>query len=100
MTVIGAAGTGKSFIIHSIVNFFRRKIGFNEVVHVAAPTGTDAFNVQGETIHRFGRIDWKNPNKEMGDMTKQRLLEQLQKTLVLLLDESSMISQQLLRSLE
>jgi ABC-type dipeptide/oligopeptide/nickel transport system ATPase component len=100
MTIIGGAGTGKRFIIHSILNFVRKKIRYNEVVHVATPTGTAAFNVQSETIHRVGGIAWQNPNKEMSDTTRERLLENLQKTMVLLLDEISMISQQLLGSLE
>jgi hypothetical protein len=62
-TVIGASGTEKNFIIYSIVNVVIRKLGYNKVVHVAAPTVTTAFNVQGETIHRFSEIDWKNSNK-------------------------------------
>jgi hypothetical protein len=71
------------------MNFVRRKNGFNEVLHVAAPTGTAAFNVQGETIHRCGCIDWKNPNKEMSIMTRERerLLDKLKKTMAILLDE-------------
>ena len=57
LTVRGAAGTGKSFIINTIVSYLRRMFDDNDVVHVLAPTGIAAFNVLGETIHRFAGID-------------------------------------------
>jgi hypothetical protein len=82
------------------VNFVREKIGFNEVVHVVAQMGSAAFNVQGGTIHRFGGIDWKNKNKEIIDRTRERLLKKIQKAMVLLLDERSLMRKQLLGSLE
>jgi pantothenate kinase-related protein Tda10 len=57
VTVRGAAGTGKSFIINTIVSYLRRMFGDNDVVHVLSPTGIAAFNVLGETLHRFAGID-------------------------------------------
>jgi hypothetical protein len=65
LTFKGAAGTGKSFIIITIVSYFRRMFGDNDVVHVVAPTGMDAFNVLGETLHRFAGLDWQNMTKYM-----------------------------------
>jgi hypothetical protein len=45
--------------------------GNNAVVNVVAPTGMDAFNVLGETLHRFAGSDWKNMKKEMMKMTQE-----------------------------
>jgi hypothetical protein len=57
LTVRGTVGTGKSFIINTIVSYLRRMFGDNDVVHILAPTGISAFNVLGETLHRFAGID-------------------------------------------
>jgi hypothetical protein len=57
LTVRGAAGTGKSFIINTIVSYLRRMFDDNDVVHVLAPTGIAAFNVLEEKLHRFSGID-------------------------------------------
>jgi predicted GTPase len=48
MTIMGAAGTGKSVLINTLVTVLRVMFDDNDVVHVAAPTGTAAFNVGGE----------------------------------------------------
>jgi hypothetical protein len=57
LTVRGEAGTGKSYINNTIVSYLCRMFGDNYVVHVLAPTGKAAFNVLGETLHRFAEID-------------------------------------------
>jgi hypothetical protein len=57
LTVRGAAGTGKIYIINTIVSYLRRMFGDNHVVHVLDPTGIAAFNVLGETLHIFSGID-------------------------------------------
>jgi hypothetical protein len=56
LTVRGAAGTGKSFIINTTVSYMIRMFDDNYVVHVVAPTGMAAFNVLGETLHRFADL--------------------------------------------
>jgi hypothetical protein len=86
------AGTGKSFIINTIGSYLRRIFGDNDVVHVLAPTGIAAFNVLGETLHRFAGIDWKNPRKGMSNCKVQDLQKRLQTTIALLVDEISMLS--------
>jgi hypothetical protein len=45
LTVRGASGTGKSYIINTLVSYLRRMFGDNDVVHVLAPTGIAAFNI-------------------------------------------------------
>jgi signal recognition particle GTPase len=57
LAMMGAAGTGKSYIINKIVSYLRRMFGDNNVVHVLSPTCIAAFNVLGETLHRFAGID-------------------------------------------
>jgi hypothetical protein len=47
LTVRGAAGMGKSFIINTIVSYMKLMFDDNDVVHVVAPTGMAAFNVLG-----------------------------------------------------
>jgi hypothetical protein len=71
LTVCGAAGTGKSFIIDTIVSYMRRMFDDHDVVHVAAPTGMAAFNVPGKTLHRFAGLDWRNMKKGMTNSTME-----------------------------
>jgi hypothetical protein len=100
LTVRGAAGTGKSFIINTMVSYLRRMFDDSDVVHVIAPTGMAAFNVLGETLHRFAGIDWKNLEKGVSGPTKERLRKKLQNTIAILLDERSMVSQKMLGLVE
>jgi hypothetical protein len=57
LTMRGASGTWKSYIINTIVSYLRRMFGDNGVVHVLAPTCIAAFNILGETLHIFAGID-------------------------------------------
>lgn len=47
----GRAGTGKSWTTRQMVNKLQKQ---EKVVHVTAPTGMAAINVNGSTIHRWG----------------------------------------------
>jgi hypothetical protein len=73
LTVRGAAGMGKSFIINTIVSYMRLMFDDNDVVHVVAPTGMSAFNVLGETLHRSVGLDWRNMKKGMTNSTMEKL---------------------------
>jgi hypothetical protein len=59
LTVKGAAGTGKSFIINTSVSYLRRMFDDNTVVHVVAPTGMAAFSILGDTLHIFTGLNKK-----------------------------------------
>ena len=48
----GSAGTGKSFLLRSIIKALRRAHGEDSVA-VTAPTGIAATNLDGQTIHSF-----------------------------------------------
>jgi hypothetical protein len=100
LTVRGAAGTGKSFIINTILSYMRRMFDDNDVVHVVAPTGMAAFNVLGKTLHRFAGLDWRNMKKGMTNSTMEKLQKKLQNTVAMIMDERSMLSQIILGSVE
>ena len=63
-------GIGKSIVINTLVTGIRQMLQDNDSVHVIAPTGAAAFNVDGQTIHCLFRINVTNPDKPMGDMAK------------------------------
>jgi len=82
--VDGGAGTGKSFVIAEAVRRLRLTSKFKHV-HVVAPTGIAAENVEGRTIHSFFGIrdrysDCRYPSK---------FLETAQ---CIIVDEISMVS--------
>ena len=78
----------------------RRLTGSNDTVQIAAPSGAAAFNVQGSTIHNLLGVRVTNPEKDLTENTKSRLLEQLERLLVLVIDERSMISSKVLAAAE
>ena len=64
-TIMGSAGTGKSFIINTIISMARKLTGSNETVQIAEPSGAAAFNVQGSTIHNLLGVRVTNPEKRL-----------------------------------
>jgi hypothetical protein len=73
---------------------------YNYVVHVVAPTGMAAFNVLGVTLHRFAGLYWRNMKKGITNSTIEKLQKKLQKTVVILMDERSMLSKIILDLVE
>lgn len=90
--ITGGAGTGKS----TFVQYFRAKTDLKTVV--LAPTGVAALAVGGQTIHSFFRfprgILEPNDVQLLGDATVLRTLD------VLVLDEASMISANLMDAID
>jgi hypothetical protein len=72
----------------------------NDVAHVVAPIGMAAFNVLGETLHRFAGLDWRNMKKGMTNSTIEKLQKKLQNTIAIMMDERSMLSQIILGLVE
>jgi hypothetical protein len=99
-TVMGCGGTGKSYIINTIISIIRNLTMTNDAVQVAAPSGAAAYNVQGSTMHRLLRIDVGSPGKKMNQTHKQMLMEQLKRLLVLIVDERSQINSMVLAAAE
>jgi hypothetical protein len=101
MTIMGAARTGKSVLINTLVTMLRVMFDDNDVVHVAAPTGTAAFNVVGETLHRMFSImvedDMKNI-KGMSERSKKAMLVKFKMAIAILIDKCSMVGMRILGS--
>jgi hypothetical protein len=83
----------KNFIINTIGSYLRQMFEDNDVFHVVAPTRMDAFNVLGETLHRFAGLDWQNMTKYMTKRTQEQQQRKLQNTIAISMDERYMLSQ-------
>lgn len=99
-TIIGQGGSGKSVLLNTITTVLRRLFQLNDVVRVACPTGTAAFNANGETLHRLtlqGIGSEYLPNT-LSD-TKQNILRgRFKHLLCLVIDERSLLTSKLLGS--
>lgn len=95
----GAGGSGKSVVINTIVTVIRKMFNMDDVVKVAAPTGTAAFNVGGETFHHMlgNRVSKQayQPNS-MSAAKRLKLIKKFKSLLVLIIDERSLVSNVLL----
>lgn len=92
----GQAGTGKSYLLNSYIDFIKNLGGG---VMVTAPTGVAALLLHGSTLHRTFRIPVPikqahySKDEIMGilcDGKKSRLLDKLAYTDILVIDEISM----------
>ena len=61
---MGCGGTGKSFIINTIISIMRNMTQMNDTVKVGAPSGAAAYNVQGSTLHRLLGISVSRPEEK------------------------------------
>lgn len=91
----GAGGSGKSVVINTIVSVIRKMFDTDDVVKVVAPTGTAAFNVNGETFHhmlgnRVSKLSYI-PNS-MGAAKRKKLIKKFKCLLALIVDERSLVS--------
>ena len=103
MILNGSGGTGKSVLINTLVTAMRKMFNDNGIVHITAPTGAAAFNVNGETIHHFLEIKPNDPDYVPGTMSgdmKQRLLNKLNHCVALIIDERSLLSSNLFGNAE
>ena len=85
LIVSGTAGTGKSYLINCL------RLLLNHRVHVAAPTGVAAFNIEGQTLHSLLSLPVKSDFKQL----QGERLNEMQQTLAdmeyLIIDEMSMV---------
>ncbi len=95
--IAGAAGTGKSFMLSLIKDFFPH-------VHITASTGVAAVNIGGVTIHSWAGIG--NGSLPINEIVKfinsgpgTKIRRQIKKAKMLAIDEISMISAQTLNLL-
>jgi hypothetical protein len=62
---MGCGGTGKSFIINTIMSIVRNMTQMNDTVEGGAPSGVAAYNVQGTTLHHLLVINVSRPEDNL-----------------------------------
>jgi hypothetical protein len=100
MTVQGQAGTGKTVLINTLVGIIRRMTRCNQSVHVATPTGSAAFTVQGQTLHRLCQVGIKDHDMPMSEEKKNLMGQDFLTTLAVFIDERGLVGQPLLGAAE
>jgi PIF1-like helicase len=98
--LMGQGGTGKSVVLNTITSVIRHKFNHNDTVATTGPTGSSAFNVFGETLHRFLKIGIKGEYKpnSMSASSNTALTERFKHLLCLIIDERSLLTSNLLGS--
>ena len=97
MTIIGLAGSGKTFVENTLVSLVRKMFNSTTSVQIVAPTGAAAFNAGGSTIHFQFRINNNNINSiDVSEGIKEELKQQFLDTILLFVDERSMLSSNVL----
>lgn len=99
MFISGEGGTGKSFLIRTIVEWMRcftaNFISVNPVI-VCGPTGVSAKNIHGITLHSALKLPVQHgrepPYKELSNRSLQLLRSQFRNVHTLVIDEISMVS--------
>lgn len=104
----GKAGTGKSFLIDTLVNWLRlsqSKFSGHDPVIVAAPTGIAAKNIKGRTLHSLLKLpvqrgkesDYSTKDTEpLPERTVKLIRTELKNKTFLIIDEVSMVGENML----
>lgn len=100
MTLCDVGGSGKSTLINTLVTIIRKITQKTNSVYVCGPTGSAAFNAGGETCHCLFGIQGKLNSSELSAKALKTLIEKLDGTVALIVDERSMVSALLLRTME
>ena len=96
LTVAGGGGTGRSTLVKAIIVVMRRIFQFNEVALVGAPTGSESFNGGGITGHKLFGFLPNSFGNGIGTDKERRLKETFRNIFLLVIDERSMISADIL----
>lgn len=101
----GAAGTGKSHLLHTIIGSLRQRYPLDNAVAVTATTGLAAQNLSGQTIYSWGMLGVGNDtvNAMLVKLKKpfaKAALSRWQQCRVLIVDEISMLPGGLLDKME
>ena len=95
--VHGGAGCGKSTVINILkqwCHLILQQPGDDPecpYVLVAAPTGSAASNIRGQTMHTAFGFSWGNDHFSLSDMVRDKRRNQLKNLRVVIIDEISMI---------
>ena len=100
LTVRGMAGTGKSFLLNLLSTIVRELFQSNAVDIKVAPTGTAAFNIDGETCHSAFGLKINKKTSDISKQTEKKLIERFQHTLLIMVDERSLLSSEVLGGME
>ena len=94
MNISGAAGTGKSFWLNTVRRFVKSKPELHQnFIRSAAPSGTAAFLIGGETLHGLLSLPCDTPFKPLST-DKQAILQlKFEHVGLIVIDEKSMIGQ-------
>ena len=95
-TIMGCGGTGKSYIINTIVTIIRNMTRSNGTVLIGAPSGAAAFNIQGSTLHHLLGIGVSRPEDNITQKVQDKLQSQLKNVLCLIIGKRSMVSSKVL----
>ena len=102
--ISGTAGSGKSFLIMCLRRCCLDQFGADSAryVRVCAPTGTAAFNIMGETLHRTLSlpVPLTSDLPELAGEQLQALQQRLEGLRLLVVDEMSMVGRKLLRAID
>ncbi len=99
-TIMGCGGTGKSYIINTILTIIRNMTRSNGTLLIGAPSGAAAFNVQRSTLHYLLGIGVASPEDNITQKVHKKLQRQLKNVLCLIIDERSMLSSKVLGAAE
>lgn len=100
----GNAGSGKSFLLERIVKHFRQKYGspdeFRKRVAVTATTGVAATHIGGLTLNAALGLGIVNKYADFNTMKSPHAARRISDMHVLIIDECSMLSGEMLETLE
>jgi hypothetical protein len=89
---VGCGGTGKSYIINTILTVVRNMTKRITTILVGAPPGAAAYIVQGSTLLHLLGIGVSRPEDNITQKVRDKLLGQLKNLLCLIIEERSMLS--------
>ena len=92
--ITGGGGVGKSVLVREAVTYLKT-VKQKEVV-VLAPTGIAALNVNGKTMHSWAGIGVPRFYKDFGKVWGKDAKERIRQAEVIVIDEVSMVSGELL----
>jgi hypothetical protein len=95
-TVVGCGGSGKSYIINTILTIVRKMTKRNITILVGAPSGAATYNVHGSTLHHLLGIGVSRPEDNITQKVRDKLLDWLKNPLCLFIDKRSMLSSKVL----
>ena len=92
LNISGGAGTGKSYWLNTVKRYSRDQDMHQDFITTAAPSGTAAFLIGGETLHSLLSITvGKNMEKELSPGRLVMLQKRFKNVGILVIDEKSMV---------